>query len=674
MRRLGVGMAIFSIALVAVSWAVADDTDIAREVTRKLKNEKDSGRLQGFDINLQVAEGTVVLKGFVASKEQQELALRAARQSEGVKQVVNELQVQRQVSEQDCETADAIAQELSKQKAAGQLKGFRIAIDVVDGIATLDGVVATEQQKKLARDITAGVSGVNGIVDKMTIQPTEVAAVPAIAEKPVITDAEIARQITGNLKKHQDRGELQGFAIDLSVERGVVKYDGHVSSERQIALALESAQRVAGVRDIVSNLAVMNESAPVSEPIASPEPIQEPSKPSLAETMPNRRASEQPAIPQLDPQPVPVAAIEPSRAPNQAAPPAPVAPARVENALYQSEAEDIAKLDKQIGTELMKQLQDAKQNGQLRGFGIGVHVQNAEVKLSGRVSSKEQHQMAIDIARHIRGVKRVINDLTISEPDDTSIAAQTTPEAGETNDAESLRIAQQLGFQIQQQEAMGRLAGCDFDLRVDRAAVIMSGRVAAPQQERLLLELARQTPGVRQVSANLTVSPELANGMVPVSPVAVQMPPQGMYGMPMMANQVPVAYSNGPMMAGPVAMADQTPRPMGAARMAAYAGGAVIAAPMLAMNQLGGGAPAQLPGAGHAVVPARYDQPNLPGYAWPSYAAHPNYAAVTYPKQYSPTAWPYIGPFYPYPQVPLGWRKVTLKWDDGWWQLNFKSK
>jgi hypothetical protein len=47
---------------------------------------------------------------------------------------------------------------------------------------------------------------------------------------------------------------------------------------------------------------------------------------------------------------------------------------------------------------------------------------------------------------------------------------------------------------------------------------------------------------------------------------------------------------------------------------------------------------------------------------------------VTYPKQYSPTAWPYIGPFYPYPQVPLGWRKVTLEWDDGWWMLDFKAR
>jgi hypothetical protein len=73
-------------------------------------------------------------------------------------------------------------------------------------------------------------------------------------------------------------------------------------------------------------------------------------------------------------------------------------------------------------------------------------------------------------------------------------------------------------------------------------------------------------------------------------------------------------------------------------------------------------------------APARYDQPCLPNYAWPSYAAYPNYASVTYPKQYSPTAWPYIGPFYPYPQVPMGWRKVTLEWDDGWWFLDFKDQ
>lgn len=80
--------------------------------------------------------------------------------------------------------------------------------------------------------------------------------------------------------------------------------------------------------------------------------------------------------------------------------------------------------------------------------------------------------------------------------------------------------------------------------------------------------------------------------------------------------------------------------------------------------------PVGLGGAGQPV----YNMPNLPSHSWPTYAAYPNYAQVTYPQQYSASAWPYIGPYYPYPQVPLGWRKATLEWDDGYWNLNFNPR
>ena len=124
--------------------------------------------------------------------------------------------------------------------------------------------------------------------------------------------------------------------------------------------------------------------------------------------------------------------------------------------------------------------------------------------------------------------------------------------------------------------------------------------------------------------------------------------------------------------------AQGSPRQLAMARMPMPINGQPAA--RMAMMQRGPGAPNGGPmpmytSANQAgVAPARYDQPCMPNYAWPSYAAYPNYAAVTYPKQYSPTAWPYIGPFYPYPQVPLGWRKVTLEWDDGWWFLDFKDQ
>lgn len=123
------------------------------------------------------------------------------------------------------------------------------------------------------------------------------------------------------------------------------------------------------------------------------------------------------------------------------------------------------------------------------------------------------------------------------------------------------------------------------------------------------------------------------------------------------------------------AASSQTPLAFAPANAASHhnMGGGIPAGGVLAG---GDGQPvpinASVPGTG--IAPARFDHPQMPQYSWPSYAPYPNYGAVTYPKQYSPMAWPYIGPFYPYPQVPLGWRKVELKWKDGWWQLDFKDR
>ncbi|MGL4553384.1 MAG: hypothetical protein ACRC33_19630, partial [Gemmataceae bacterium] len=60
--------------------------------------------------------------------------------------------------------------------------------------------------------------------------------------------------------------------------------------------------------------------------------------------------------------------------------------------------------------------------------------------------------------------------------------------------------------------------------------------------------------------------------------------------------------------------------------------------------------------------------PNMPPYAWPTYAPYNNFSRVAYPTAYPYQSWPFIGPVYPFPKVPLGWRSVKLEWDDGhWW-------
>ena len=61
------------------------------------------------------------------------------------------------------------------------------------------------------------------------------------------------------------------------------------------------------------------------------------------------------------------------------------------------------------------------------------------------------------------------------------------------------------------------------------------------------------------------------------------------------------------------------------------------------------------------------DPPRMPPYAWPTYAPYNNYSRVAYPTLYPYNAWPFIGPFYPVPKIPPGWRSVELKWNDGYW-------
>ncbi|MEO9590379.1 MAG: BON domain-containing protein, partial [Rhodopirellula bahusiensis] len=182
----------------------------------------------------------------------------------------------------------------------------------------------------------------------------------------------------------------------------------------------------------------------------------------------------------------------------------------------------------------------------------------------------------------------------------------------------------------------------------------------------LIAEIARHAPGARGVRDLMTVKAGSNPGLV-ATPAShrtggLQPLPPANRGQ-VQARPVSYGQAGGQMINGEMVVPGS---------MVTHGGGMQAApAPMAQAPVMG----QPVPMAPAAPVGApRYDSPNLPNYAWPGYAAYPNYAALTYPQQYSPSAFPYIGPFYPYPQVPLGWRKVSLEWDDGWWFLDFTDK
>jgi hypothetical protein len=219
-------------------------------------------------------------------------------------------------------------------------------------------------------------------------------------------------------------------------------------------------------------------------------------------------------------------------------------------------------------------------------------------------------------------------------------------------------MAQQIGQRLKES---GRLKNYRIGVKYEDGVAWLSGTTASEAQREDAIRLTKEMSGVSHVVDRLEVAgaPVLNDAnMTAAFAEPTQLAPTQR---PVAQNQRAPARSNMPVPAG--MMARQTSYQAPAEPMQAYegpTGGAAVAASPAAFA----------PGGARA---ASYDNAQMPGYAWPSYAAYPNYAALSYPQQYSPTAWPYIGPFYPYPQVPLAWRKVSLEWDDGWWFLDFSA-
>lgn len=295
----------------------------------------------------------------------------------------------------------------------------------------------------------------------------------------------------------------------------------------------------------------------------------------------------------------------------------------------------------------------------LQGYDIEIEYRDGVATLKGRVVDPKQKDKATKIVEGVAGVNRCDNQLILSpkpslsqrmsdrggvmqasQSDAGGPAPRGVVQASHAASRPQSERVQQVNYQPAEGAPAGgnqaaaeqiaaaltaaHLDGYDIEIRYQNGVAVLSGTVETLAQRQAAERVCSQVPGVQSVSNQLR-------------PTREAMPP-GPAGGPVQ----PVAYQGQP----------GQPGPMG---------------PGMAMP-VGYGHP----GAGAAQ--AVYNMPYVPDYAWPSYAQYPNSAAVNYPQQYSASAWPYIGPFYPYPQVPLGWRDATLRWDDGYWNLQFRQR
>ena len=302
--------------------------------------------------------------------------------------------------------------------------------------------------------------------------------------------------------------------------------------------------------------------------------------------------------------------------------------------------------DQEIARHIMSKLQVEQQRGALKGFHVDMRVDKGTVWYQGFVSNQEQKDLILSTAQKAKhlGVVQIVDDITIQVASETPVASETQ-QVGFTEPAENPTT----------QQANVQQAVAPVSSRIQPVAASI-----VPTQQ-LTQELAPTQPlPFAAAQAPIQTAP-MQNAPMRGNPMQM-----GMQRPPMQGNPMQMGMQRPPMQGNPMQMGMQRPPMQGNPMQFA---GARTPAPNMAPGQ-----PMPLNRGAGGGMPVSGDAASLPNYAWPSYAASPNYAAVTYPGQYSASAWPYIGPFYPYPQVPLGWRKVCLEWDDGWWWLDFQNR
>jgi hypothetical protein len=197
---------------------------------------------------------------------------------------------------------------------------------------------------------------------------------------------------------------------------------------------------------------------------------------------------------------------------------------------------------------------------------------------------------------------------------------------------EPARLNMPLGLSADQQIAntiaghlrqSGQLKHYSIDITFQNGLAELTGQVTDQQQREEAIRIVQGVPGVERVRDRLV----LTSGAVKQAQAQVPPPPSGLPEPGTLPKKVPEG---------------------------------VVPAP---------GAPVEPVPMFHAPrPPGDLNPPPLPPYAWPTFAPYNNYSRVGYPTLYPYQAWPFIGPMYPYPKVPLGWRSVCLTWRDGhWW-------
>lgn len=124
---------------------------------------------------------------------------------------------------------------------------------------TLTGHVPTEDDKRVAEEITRSTKGVGNVVNNLEVDSKTQSA---NSEKQYVPDLEIKAAVLQSILNNPG---LKAQQIKVDVSNGEVKLSGSVGSPAQKAAAESAARAITNVRDVDSNALAVNNTSEEQE-------------------------------------------------------------------------------------------------------------------------------------------------------------------------------------------------------------------------------------------------------------------------------------------------------------------------------------------------------------------------------------------------------------------------
>jgi osmotically-inducible protein OsmY len=278
-----------------------EDVWLVTKIQAKFVGDRD---IKARDVNVSAHDGVVTLKGRVLNETEHQLALTLAKHTDGVKQVVDNLDVEvagpptaRTVNggtlgaaatsgttaspssspapvatSDDARITTSIQ---SKYFVDDRIKGRHIVVTTNAGVVTLNGEIADDTERAEALLLARTTEGVKRVEDNLTMSPApapaSTAATPPTAAAPsaaaaAVTDAALAERIKSQLASDN---QMKNAPLEVTAKSGVVFLEGTVPTRSAKERALTVASGIDGVTQVVDRIQISTtKSSPTKSPTA----------------------------------------------------------------------------------------------------------------------------------------------------------------------------------------------------------------------------------------------------------------------------------------------------------------------------------------------------------------------------------------------------------------------